>query len=66
MKCEKLIWFNMRPIRKRFLLKKMSLKEAKKIVFMGLKRLSRVFSGKEGKLSVHVLCISYERNVNEI
>jgi len=54
MKCEKIMRVIMRPIRKRFLLKKMSLKEAKKRVFMGLKRLSTVFSRKEGKLSVHV------------
>ena len=32
---------------------KTSLKEAKKRVFMGLKRLSKVFSKKEEKFSVH-------------
>ena len=60
MKCEKLIRVIMRPIQKRFLLKKMSLKEAKKRVFMGLKRLSKLFSRKDGKLSVRVLCFYYE------
>jgi len=60
MKCDKFITVIMRQIRKRFPLMKMSLKEAKKRVFMGLKRLSKVFSRKEGKLSVHALCFSYE------
>ena len=66
MKREKLIRVSMRPIRKRFPLMKTSLKEAKKRVFMGLKRLSKVFSRKEEAFSMHVLCFSYERNVNEI
>jgi len=47
MKCEKFIRVIMRPIRKKFPLMKVSLKEAKKRVFMGLKRLSKVFSRKE-------------------
>ena len=63
---KKVIRVIMRPIQKRFFLMQTSLKKAKKRVFMGLKRLNKVFSRKEGKLSVHVLCISYEQNMNEI
>jgi len=55
----KVIRVIMRPMRKRFpLMKRKSL--------MGLKTLSKVFSRKEEKFFVHVLCFSYERNVNEI
>jgi len=45
---------------------KTSLKEAKERVFLGLKRLSKVFLRKEEKFYVHVLCFSYEWNTNEI
>ena len=45
---------------------KISLNEGKKRVFMGLKTLSKVFSRKQEKSSVHALCLSYEWNVNEI
>jgi len=55
MKCEKLIRVIMRPIRKRLLLKKMSLKETKKIVFKGLKRLSKEFKKKKKSF----LCMFY-------
>jgi len=41
---------------------KMSLKEAEKIVFMGLKRLSKVFSRKEEKL----LCMFCAFLMNEM
>jgi len=56
----------MRPIVKRFPSVKTSLKEAKKRVFMGLKRLSKVFLRKQETFFVHVLCFSYEGTVNEI
>jgi len=36
------------------------LKEAKERVFMGLKRLSKVFLRKEEKFSMHVVCFSYK------
>jgi len=60
MKCEKFIRVIMRLKRKRFPLMKMSLKEVKKRIFMGLKRLGKVFLRKHEKLSMRVLCFSYE------
>ena len=60
MRCEKLIRVIMQPIRKRFLLKKMRIKEARKRFFMDFKRLSKVFSRKKGELSLLILCFSYE------
>ena len=62
MKCEKLIRVIMRPIRKRLLLKKMSLKETKKIVFKGLKRLSKEFKKKKKSF----LCMFCSFLMNEI
>jgi len=49
----------MRPIRKRFSLMKMSLKELRK-EFYGPQQAKQSVFKKEEKLSVHVLCFSYE------